>query len=79
MRSKERLIEVLKTVNPHLYPEAAEILWLAAEQLPDPFGIRLVIADECLALAESHPSEHIRDLAADVIRKDLRLDPEVSG
>jgi hypothetical protein len=68
MRSRERLIDVLLSVNAEIYPAEALIFaraahWFASPDLDGPQETPLAIG---LALiAEQHASDHLRDLAED--------------
>ena len=67
MRSRERLIEVLRSVNPAIDWTTVEILHDAAKQLAgEGFGPEMLFADLSLT-AKHHRSPHIRELAAEAL------------
>ena len=69
MRSPERLIEVIRTINPHIHPINGMMLRLMA----DDFEAGKPLTDDvagCLhGIAEMHRSAHIADLAKDLLTK----------
>lgn len=66
MRSRERLIEVLRSVNPKLFPEEAMILRRAARAIAESMP-HWLNGGWLKRTAETHSSPHIRELAAEAL------------
>lgn len=67
MRSRARLIEVMKTVNRNVYPEACDLLWtahycVANDTVPCPECARSM-----RGIMRAHSSPHIRELATEAL------------
>ena len=66
MRTKRRLIEIIETINPDLYPNAALWLFAAADELRSG-DTTIATTDHMHFLAGQHESEYVRELAKEVI------------
>lgn len=64
MRDRKRLIEVIKTVNPSLYPYESGRLASAAIELDTGFYTDALLED-LQDIASYHKSPHIRELATE--------------
>lgn len=67
MRSRERLIEVLRSVNRQAYMITSQILHDAAGRLAGERKGPVEVPDELARIARYHPSPHIRELAAEAL------------
>jgi hypothetical protein len=69
MRSRERLITVLKSVNKNVYPEAEPVAWGAAIHLEGNFSTNC--GCDCIMdlqfIKTAHASPHLRELAAEAL------------
>lgn len=66
MRTCERLMDILPTVNPALYPSSAAIFLQAAECITHSAAASEQLEDDLIELL-SHVSPHIRELAAEAL------------
>ena len=66
MRTKQRLTEIIRTVNPDLYPNAALWFLAAADELSSG-DTTIATTDHMHFLAGQHASEYVRELAKEVI------------
>lgn len=67
MRSKSRLIEVLGTVNPDLYPKEAPYFYAAAAALRDDKSLCTQCRNDIISISQYHESPHVRELADEVL------------
>lgn len=69
MRERDRLIEVMKSVNPSLYPTVAGHMWEMANCMDfrDPPQMCPVCAARMHHVATYHESHHLRDLAVNAL------------
>ena len=66
MRSRERLIEVMRTVNRHVYREASVMLSTAANHLEASLPC-WACKENMKWLVNIHPSPHIHELAIEAL------------
>jgi hypothetical protein len=67
MRTLERLIEVLETINPFIARERAVIFNYARRALKREAVPTVWQVEELMKIAETDPSEHFRGLARDCL------------